>query len=194
VEKVQELDGQAGKCSELLRKVDDPPQATAIVRAECEEEFTKLKKMMRGLHTFFCVDGFPTLAWRRLGLHPYGEGGGVETEADKQIELSLRTLISNHEVIGDFRRLHSKSRGKGKHHAAEFRLWKRGLDEPGPVDGEEPGWESFVDTATPWKRVFHGADIGKRLYVAMRWEEASVSDDGEKRKGPWGPIQSVIIP
>jgi hypothetical protein len=41
---------------------------------------------------------------------------------------------------------------------------------------------------------FDGTDAGMRLYIAMRWENRSVSGDKDAGKGPWSEIKSVIIP
>jgi hypothetical protein len=60
------------------------------------------------------------------------------------------------------------------------------LDTP-PVDWRELTHSTF-DTHTPQRLMFDGADRGKTLYFALRWENMR----GEK--GPWNDIQSTIIP
>jgi hypothetical protein len=60
------------------------------------------------------------------------------------------------------------------------------LDTP-PVDWDELTHSTF-DTHTPQRLTFKGAERGKTLYFALRWENTR----GEK--GPWSEIQSVIIP
>jgi hypothetical protein len=105
----------------------------------------------------------------------------------------LRTVPSAHRVIGDFFIAGSEHRGKGPYHAVETRFWVRGLNEPAPLDADEVGWQSEADTASPWEHGFDGADAGKRLYVAMRWENESTGEDDEG-KGLWSEIQSIIIP
>jgi hypothetical protein len=52
-------------------------------------------------------------------------------------------------------------------------------------------WQSEVDTASTWTHRFLKADLGKRLYVAMRWENPS-SGGKTDGKGPWSAVQSVI--
>ncbi|MDR3324937.1 MAG: hypothetical protein LBS82_02970 [Spirochaetaceae bacterium] len=194
VDKVGDLGAQCDICAALLAKVKDLETATSIVRAECEEEFEKLRKLMRSLHTHFCVDGFPVTALRRLGLIPHGEGGVGHSKDEEDIAFTLRTHISNHEVFADFQRQGASSRDKGVHHAAEVRIWKRRVDEPAPVSVKEAGWESYADTASPWHMAFDGTDAGMRLYIAMRWENRSVSGGKDAGKGPWSEIKSVIIP
>jgi hypothetical protein len=56
-----------------------------------------------------------------------------------------------------------------------------------PTDWKELIRSSF-DTHSPQRLSFEGADRGKTLYFALRWENTR----GEK--GPWNEIQSTIIP
>ncbi|MDR2692266.1 MAG: hypothetical protein LBB73_08265 [Dysgonamonadaceae bacterium] len=76
---------------------------------------------------------------------------------------------------------HAKPKGV---HGIEL-LW-------GILDTPPAGWEdlpkSSFDTHTPFRFSFKGEERGKILYLAGRWENTR----GEK--GPWGAIQSVIIP
>jgi hypothetical protein len=69
-------------------------------------------------------------------------------------------------------------------HGAEI-AWSI-LDAP-PVNWKELTCSSF-DTRSPQRLIFDGADRGKILYFALRWENTR----GEK--GPWSEIQSTIIP
>jgi hypothetical protein len=110
------------------------------------------------------------------------------------VEFSLRSDHGDHRVISEFHIAGSEHRGKGPYHAAEGRYWVRGLDEPAPLDAEEEGWRSMSSTATPWSKRFPGVDAGKRLYIAMRWENRSTGKGGAHGKGPWSEIQSIIIP
>jgi hypothetical protein len=175
------------------QEMDNLGQLTADRREAYNGLLSEIEAVMRKLHYEFYKPGFLPANQVRLGLKPHGQGGGAGTADDRQLSLSLDTLPSNHEVRGDVRRLHSKSKSKGPYHAAEFRTWKRALDEPAPANADEPGWESYAYTATPWHMVFNtAADIGKRLYVTGRWEKNVVS--GEKGKEPWSPMQSIIIP
>jgi hypothetical protein len=56
-----------------------------------------------------------------------------------------------------------------------------------PVDWEQLNHSSF-STRTPLHLTFHGADRGKTLYFALRWENT------RGVKGPWSEIFSTIIP
>jgi hypothetical protein len=195
-DKVMALEIQANKCAMLLAKVKDPTTATRVLRKQCNAAFVLLVTKMRSLHTHFYDDTFPEVELYRLGLRPHGADLEEETENAKQIEFGLRTLPSNHEVIAPFKRLGVLSRGKGKHHAAEVRIWKRRAGEPAPASVKEAGWESYAVTASPWRKAFDGTEAGMCLYVAMRWEDGSVGADGNEDAGknPWSAIQCIIIP
>jgi hypothetical protein len=60
------------------------------------------------------------------------------------------------------------------------------------LDTPPAGWNelsrSAFDTCTPQRLVFEGADRGKTIYFALRWENMR----GEK--GPWSEIYNAIIP
>jgi hypothetical protein len=56
-----------------------------------------------------------------------------------------------------------------------------------PVDWKELTHSSF-DTRTPLRLTFEGAERGKTLYFALRWENT------RSEKVPWSEIQSAIIP
>jgi hypothetical protein len=196
VELVTELDGEAGKCFELLRKVNEPTTATAVVEVECEEAFVALRATMRDLHSYFYLKAFPKSALARLGLSPHkkpGAGGSVADPTDHvEYEISIDPI--GRRIIIRFRILGSKRWGKGRYHCVEIRYWVLPLDAPGPANAEAPGWKSDVDTASPWE-ITCDDDSGKRLWVAMRWENRSTGTKNQKRgKGPWSEIKGVVIP
>jgi hypothetical protein len=197
VELVTDLDGEAGKCFELLRKVNEPTTATAVVEEECREAFEALDETMRDRHQYFYLKAFPRAALFRLGLKPHkkpGAGGSVADPTDHvEYEISIDPI--GRRIIIRFRILGSKRWGKGKYHCVEIRFWILPLDSPAPIDPNAPGWESDVDTASPWEITCDGADSGKRLWVAMRWENRSTGTKNQKRgKGPWSEIKGVVIP
>jgi hypothetical protein len=47
---------------------------------------------------------------------------------------------------------------------------------------------SVFDTRTPLRLAFDGAERGRRLFYAMRWENTR----GDK--GPWSEIAETVIP
>jgi hypothetical protein len=106
----------------------------------------------------------------------------------------LSLLPTDHRVIAQFRVAGSTKRGKGSYHGVEIRFWVLPLDASPPQTADDKGWRSEICTKTPWRHTFDADEIGKRLYIAMRWENESVASDEEASKGPWSEIESVIIP
>ncbi|MDR3325542.1 MAG: hypothetical protein LBS82_06140 [Spirochaetaceae bacterium] len=189
--KTEKLGAELIECVKLLKKLGEPTTATKVVRFECNVAFALMKATMRSLHANFYQDEFPKIALYRLGLRPHGEGGGEDE--DEGIEFFFKLITSGHIVMIVYRIAGSPTRGKGSHHAAEIRFWVLPLDDPAPPNANAPGWKSFTNTASPWVKTFGAEDIGKRLYVAMRWQEDSVGGE-DVGKGPWSVIQSIIIP
>jgi hypothetical protein len=114
---------------------------------------------------------------------------------EDHVDFTLSVDAQGHVVRADFHIAGSASRSKGSYHGVESRIWVLPLNEIPPAGPHHPGWRSEVDTATPWKRQFDDDEIGKRLYITMRWENPSVGrgEDPEASKGPWCAIQSVVI-
>jgi hypothetical protein len=77
----------------------------------------------------------------------------------------------------------SKAKPPGQH-GVEFG-WV--IRETPIVNMDELSHSSF-DTHTPLTLEFKDSDRGKTLWYAARWENT------RGKKGPWGPIESVIIP
>jgi hypothetical protein len=120
-----------------------------------------------------------------MGLPKRSSGGKTPpTPPTSVIEATADT--SKIGIVGiSFRDKNEKGTAKPKGvHGAEI-AWAI-LDAP-PVD-----WSSLVhsafDTRTPVQLVFSGAERGKTLYFALRWENTK----GEK--GPWSEIYNAIIP
>jgi hypothetical protein len=110
------------------------------------------------------------------------------------VAIALSVDATNHSVRADYQKKGSLSKSKDPYHGVEIRTWLLALDAPAPVTADDPGWESHVDTATPWRwKAKSAADIGKRLYVAMRWENPSAGEDEDACKGPWSAIESVVV-
>jgi hypothetical protein len=110
------------------------------------------------------------------------------------VGFEFSTIPSDHRVVVTYRIAGSTKRGKGPYHAAEIRYWVRALDAATPLDANEDGWHSVVNTASPWKKSFPGADAGKRLFVMMRWENSAVSGEDDSGKGPWSGMEHMIRP
>jgi hypothetical protein len=97
-----------------------------------------------------------------------------------EVELPSQAVVEIH-----FRDSESPRRAKpAGAHGVEI-AWAV-LETP-PEDWKELIHSSF-DTKTPYRLTFDGAERGKFLYFALRWENTR----GEK--GPWSGIYNTIIP
>ncbi|MDR3311633.1 MAG: hypothetical protein LBS64_00665 [Spirochaetaceae bacterium] len=130
-----------------------------------------------------------------LGIHPKDNSHTPKPKPTDHVDFTLSVDAQGHVVRSDFHISGSASRSKGPYHGAEARIWVLPLSESPPPGPHHPGWRSEVDTATPWEHQFDDDEIGKRLYITMRWENPSVGkgEDPESSKGPWSVIQSVVI-
>jgi hypothetical protein len=109
------------------------------------------------------------------------------------VEFEFTLDPQSHTIRVSYRIAGSTRRGKGTYHGVEVRFWVLPMDAPVPITANTEGWRSEVDTASPWAHTFDAAEIGQRLYVAMRWENQSAGKDQSAGKGPWSAIQSVVI-
>jgi hypothetical protein len=130
-----------------------------------------------------------------MGLPIQDHNNTPKPKPKDHVDFTLSVDAQGHVVRADFHIAGSASRSKGSYHGVESRIWVLPLSESPPAGPHHPGWRSEVDTATPWKRQFDDDEIGKRLYITMRWENPSVGkgEDPEASKGPWCAIQSVVI-
>ncbi|MDR3303321.1 MAG: hypothetical protein LBS86_02810 [Treponema sp.] len=110
------------------------------------------------------------------------------------VEFELKLDARNHLVSARFRVAGSRNWSKGHYHAVEVRYWIRAVSDPAPVDADAEGWSSEADSSSPWDKTFSGDDAGKRLWVAMRWENPSTGKGAISGKGPWSGIIGTIIP
>jgi hypothetical protein len=87
------------------------------------------------------------------------------------------------------------ARGKGRYHGVEVAFIVLPLDAPAPISVTD-AWASKVDTSSPWEHIFNDADVGKRCYITMRWENPSAGNniDDDEGKGPWAPIKNFVVP
>jgi hypothetical protein len=152
---------------------------------------------MQELHAYFYLKAFPKAALARLGLEPHKTGHTPTPKPTRYVAFEIVVYVKDHRIVIEYRIAGSSSKSKYPYHGVELRLWILPLDAPGPANAEAPGWQSYASTATPWEKTFKDAnDIGKRLYVVMRWENESTGDGGNEDdgKGPWSAIQSIVIP
>jgi hypothetical protein len=132
-----------------------------------------------------------------LGVHP--ETPGYHPPKPKPTDYVTFTLVGDsrsHSARADYYITGSDSKSKAPYHGVEVLYWVQALDDPAPIASDHPGSSSMIDTATPWVKAFLTHDIGKRLYVMMRWENQSAGKkdaDPEASKGPWSGIQNMVI-
>ncbi|MDR0538614.1 MAG: hypothetical protein LBH04_11340 [Tannerellaceae bacterium] len=170
----------------LYAKVTEPSEKTPVVFAAFKRMRKKVDSNMRKLYK---------------GVIRYN----VNITDEDLVEMHL-PVISNHrtfsvvpdsypvghpkpsfEKIVDIAYVDSETNRKSKPkgvHGAEV-VWAI-LNTP-PIDQTELLHSTFA-TASPCRLVFKGEDRGKTLFFALRWE------NNRADKGPWSPIQSIVIP
>jgi hypothetical protein len=126
-----------------------------------------------------------------MGIHPKDTTHTPKPDPTDLVEFELSTIPSDHRIIAKYHIAGHQSRGKGTYHAAEICYQVRPLTEAPPPNTEGDGWHSQADTASPWEKSFPD-DKGKCLYIAMRWENAATQ--GDRGKGPWSAIESIVVP
>jgi hypothetical protein len=172
---------------------------TSVTIAAAQMAREALEEQMRYIRQVYLDPGLKAKIISRsqyleIGLSLPDTTHTTQPDPEDHVDFALRNDGRDHSVRGDFRITGSTSRSKAPYHGAEVYTIVLPLDAPAPTTTEGEGWHSEVCTATPWKRTFGAHEIGKRLYVAMRWENRSVGKNGERRgKGPWSAIQSIVI-
>jgi hypothetical protein len=204
--KIAAFGWDAAKCSDVLAKIGD----FLAARAEYEANKTPANRLMKDekrkileaamrafANAYIRYNDKMTDADKLVvGIAPSSHSHSPKPKPTDHVAFTLSVDAQSHSVRGDFRIMDSERKNKGPYHGVEVRIWVLPLDAAPPVIAEHPGWRSYVDTATPWEHTFtDAADIGKRLYVTMRWENASVGKniDDDASKGPWSAIQNVVI-
>jgi hypothetical protein len=172
-------------------------EKTVVVTERCKAAFKALIAKMRFFKKhYFLVPPLTEADMAALGLRVSVPHHTPKPKPEDHVAFSLSVDAQDHGVRADYQIAGSEHHSKRPYHGAEVYYWVLPLDAPAPVAADHPGARSEIDTATPWVKSFLGADIGKRLYVMMRWENASVgkkSANPENSKGPWSVIQSVVI-
>jgi hypothetical protein len=168
--------------------------ATDLKKEQCRVAFETLETTMREIHAYCYLPGFSSDALVRLGFHPHKTTHTPKNDPTDHVEMEFVLDPQSHKVTVKFRIAESTSRGKGSYHGAELRFWVLPIDAPAPLDADAAGWQSVVDTASPWSKQFPGADAGKRFWITGRWENPSSGSDQAAGKGPWSLLQGVVIP
>jgi hypothetical protein len=128
-----------------------------------------------------------------LGIVPRDIHHTPTPDPVESVNFEFKSNPNAHRIIAPYSIADATSRGKGHYHGVEVRFWVLPLTDPAPQSAKHPGWCSEVNTATPWEHTFEENEIGKRLYMMMRWENGSVGRDQATGRGPWSSIQNVVI-
>jgi len=123
----------------------------------------------------------------RFGIPIHDKIRSPQPDPTDHVDFNIELDAGAHILSCPYRIANSQHRGKADHHGIEVRYMLQALDEAAPLEPDEFA-RSEINTASPWKHTFQGADAGKRVYCVMRWENSTGG------KGPWSPIQSVVIP
>jgi hypothetical protein len=132
--------------------------------------------------------------YKGLGLKPPDYTHTPKADPIDYVDFNISASPGSHRIAIGFRIRGSRNFGKGHYHAAEIRYWLRDPIDPAPADANETGWSSEVATASPWQKDFEGADLNKRFWASLRWENRSVGRKGTSGKGPWAIIMGTNIP
>jgi hypothetical protein len=165
----------------------NPATRTQIITATLSNEQKSFTEVFRKLYKGFLKDSpFVTNAdLVAMGMPEHSGDGHTPSPVPMTCPEFEILLPSPGIVVIHFRGVGSKRRGKpGGAHGAEI-VWAV-LDVP-PVNWSQLVHSSF-ETRTPFRLTFEGDQRGKHLYFALRWENS------RGVKGPWSPIQAVIIP
>jgi hypothetical protein len=194
--KVADLGLLVDRCAVRLAKLDDPDTDTAPARAECNAAFEALVSLMEELHPYFYLKPFPETALARLGLLPHDKNRSPTPKPTRYVSFEIVVHVKDHRLVVEFWIAGSESKSKEPYHGAEFRIWLLPPDAPQPATADAAGWQSFASTGTPWQKTFNEDAIGKRLWIAARWENRSTGKSGDENdgKGPWSAFQNVIVP
>ena len=137
-------------------------------------------------------------------INRYLRYSAAVTDADREYMgiPNKDTVRTHHDVVEEEVEFYLEDKGvsrvrahfkvKGAEHKAKpygfngaVVVWKVGGDEP---EVPEELTEHQLASRTPFTMTFSAADRGKKVYVAMRWE------NGKSVLGPWSDIQWAIVP
>jgi hypothetical protein len=166
---------------------ENPATRTPIIASKLKDTEAVFMPLYRKLYSGFLREN-PLVTNEDLKAMGLPERSGRHSEPSP-IPTTQISATANAEppgiIIIHYQNKESTSKAKPKGvHGAEIR-WA--ILEKAPTKYEELIHSSF-DTRTPFRLEFDNDQRGKTLYFAMRWENTR----GEK--GPWCPIQAIIIP
>jgi hypothetical protein len=177
------LKTQAEDSARLLAKVDNPEQATTVVRRQCTTAFTLLKQTMRELHSFFYLPTFPQNELSRLGLEPHSKARVEQTEPKIHAGSEIKPL-----TYGQVRMtcwVEESGEQRIPRDINGLMLFTRISDEP--ITETSALHESQRHTTHRFILNYPQELRGKTVYYSLRWEKTGAL-------GPWSLIQSFVIP
>jgi hypothetical protein len=178
---------------------NDPPESRNRITGRAEqrtrEELTVHARHIRWDYVEPALNNhkITDIQYQALGLKVRENKHTPKPDPTDHVSIDLRIDGISHIVSAHYRITGSTHRSKRPYHGVEARIWVLAPDAPPPTTADFPGWQSEISTASPWSRTFKAQDLGKRLYIAMRWVNESVGNDGKRGKGPWSEIQSILI-
>jgi hypothetical protein len=164
----------------------NPAMRTPLFTATLIDKQKMFSAIFRKFYTGFLKDSPLVTNTDRvaMGLPEHSSGGHTPAPVPMTVPEAKVLLPSPAVVEIHFRDAGARRKGKPAGvHGVEI-AWAV-LDTP-PIDWAELIHTSF-DTRTPYRFSFEGDLRGKRLYIALRWENT------RGVKGPWSAIQEIII-
>jgi hypothetical protein len=180
-----ELGTLYGAAQALLQKAEDADERTHVITVECQAAFKALEAKMRFFRDrFFKMPPLSEGDWAALGFkekdtHPTPTGTPTA-------EVAAETYLVGHHELG--LRLVYVSGSPQDRNNKGYRIWYKAVPPGGePVTDPKDLTESFSTRRLKDLIQFDYTDSGKTAYIAVQVENG-------KKKGPWGPVVSAIIP
>jgi hypothetical protein len=181
----QALGAAVGEADSVLAAVESDVTRTPVVTAHCREVFEHMKAVMRNIKKrYFYAPPLSEADFVALGIKipdPVHSPSKVPT-AQVTIEFFL---IGPHE-LGI--RIVYVTGSPGDRENKSYRVYLIVLEpgEPAPT-GPSETWKSFTTRRRKDRVEFGYGDSGKTVYFAVQVENG-------RKKGPFGPMVSAIIP
>jgi hypothetical protein len=181
----QELGTLYGAAQALLQKAQDEDTRTHVITVECQAAFKVLEAKMRYFRDrFFKLPPLSKGDWAALGFRekdPHPTPTGTPTA-----EVTAEPFLVGHHELGV--RLVYVSGSPNDKANKGCRIWYKVVPPGGePVTDPKDLTESFSTRRLKDVIQFDYTDSGKTAYIAVQVENG-------KKKGPWGPIVSAVIP
>ena len=173
--------------AEAFNTWTDPEKRTPLVVTRMKETEKTFVAYLRQLYKLMKSNPLVTEA-DLISMEFPRRPGGLRTPAPVATEspdFSIIPLVGHRLQLNYFRRGSRRQKGKPKgQHGVEI---KWGFSETPALDVDSLA-HSIFETSTPIYLDFQGHEGGRKLYIAMRWENT------RSEKGPWSPIEEAIVP